>query len=226
MAKEWEHCAQQRRPQQRPDPEPYRLPYDPSPARQRRVAAKDASRWSVLARAKKLGDKDRIVRAAKKLLPRCSSEQRLEWMIRAVADQPPEIFWLAWLHHWPHVDYIGEYQRDLPGIFRCHGSALPHMSDEARAMFDSLPDVVTVYRGCDEQFKDGVSWTTDREEVAPYFAAGGRYGRPSRPVIVTGHIEKYSPHFYYCDDTRDEAEIVCTPTIDKVEPYSGPWPGD
>jgi hypothetical protein len=96
---------------------------------------------------------------------------------------------------------------------------------EAKARFDSLPDVVTVYRGCDEAFRDGVSWTTDRE-VAERFAAGGRYGRPSRPVIVTGRIEKYSPHFYYCDDTRCESEIVCTPTIVDKEPYSGPWPGD
>jgi len=195
----------------------YRLPYDPSPARQRRVAAKVANRWS---RAKKSGDKDRIIRAAHECISFCSSEQRLKRMIRALADQPPKIFWPVWLNHWSHVDYSSEYHRCLPSIFERQGSALPYMSDEARAMFDSLPDVVTVYRGCDEAFKDGVSWTTNRER-AEYFAAGGRYVRPSRPVIVTGRIEKYSPHFYYCDNTRREAEIVCTPTIDKVNPEIG-----
>ena len=99
------------------------------------------------------------------------------------------------------------------------------MSDEAKAMYDSLPDLMTVYRGCDESLKDGVSWTTIRK-VAGYFAAGGRYGRPSLPVILTGRIEKYSPYFYYCDDTRSESEIVCSPVIEKEEPYTGPWMGD
>jgi hypothetical protein len=69
----------------------------------------------------------------------------------------------VWLHHWSHVDYSGEFHRDLTGIFRRQGSALPYMSGEAKASFDSLPHVVTVYRGCDESFKEGVSWTTNRK---------------------------------------------------------------
>jgi hypothetical protein len=194
-------------------------------ARKRTVAAKVAGLWSALARAKKSGNKHRVIRAVEKCLLCCSSEQRLVRLILAVADQPPEIFWPVWLDHWSHIDYSGELHHYLPSIFKRQGSALPHMRDEAKAKFDSLPDVVTVYRGCDEQFKDGVSWTTDRK-VAGYFAAGGRYGRPSRPVIVTGRIEKYSPDFYYCNDARNEAEIVCTPAIEKVEPYFRPWPGD
>ena len=184
-----------------------------------------AGRWSALARAKKSRDKVRIIRAADKCIYSCNSEQRLQWMIRAVADQPPEIFWPVWLDNWSMVDYSGGLHWYLPGIFERHGSALPFLSEEAKARFDNLPDVVTVYRGCHELLKRGVSWTTNRQ-VAAYFASGGRYGRPSHPVIVTGRIEKHSLDFYFCDDTRSEAEIVCTPTIEKVELFTGPWPSD
>ncbi len=51
---------------------------DEAIAPQRRVAAKFAGAWSVLARAKKSGDKDRIIRAADECISFCSSEQRLE----------------------------------------------------------------------------------------------------------------------------------------------------
>jgi hypothetical protein len=184
-----------------------------------------AGRYSALARAKKSGDKDRIIQAANRCLSLCSSTQRLQKMISAIVDQPPEIFWPVWLDNWSTVDYGGHLHCHLPVIFKRQGSALPHLNDEAKAHFDSLPNLLTVYRGCHERFKDGVSWTRSRK-VAGYFASGGRYRPPSRPVIVTARIKKRSFNFYYCDNTRHEAEIVCTPTIEAVEPYTGPWPGD
>jgi hypothetical protein len=41
--------------------------------------------------------------------------------------------------------------------------------------------------------------------------------------IATGRM---SPNFYYYDNSRNESEIVCTPAIQKIEPYTGALPGD
>jgi len=194
--------------------------------RQRRqFAAKVAGHWSALARAKKSGDKDRIINCSEACIGYCSSFNRLAGMIRSVADQPSEIFWPVWLHHWSMIDGGGEYQPYLPDMFKRKGSAHPYLENDAKSYFNSLPDMVPVYRGCDERFKDGVSWTTNRK-VAEFFATGNRCGRPRHPVVVTGRIEKRSPNFYYCDNSRNEAEIICTPAIEAVEPYREPWPGD
>jgi hypothetical protein len=191
----------------------------------RQWAAKVAGHWSALARAKKSGNKDRIINCSEACLNLCGSFNRLVGMIRSVADQPPEIFWPVWLRHWSMIDGGGQYQSYMPDLFKRKGSAHPYLEDDAKSYFESLPDTVSVYRGCDERFKDGVSWTASRK-VAEFFAAGGRCGRPRHPVVVIGRIGKQSPDFYYCDDGRSEAEIICTPIIEKIEPYTGPWPGD
>lgn len=192
---------------------------------QRKRAAKVGGAWSALAHAKRSGDMQRIIEAAKQCTLLCSSEQRLERLIRAVADQPPKVFWPVWLGDWSNIDFTAEYHHLLPWLFKSKGSALPYLSLEAKGRYDELPEVVTVYRGCDKRLIRGVSWSTDGA-VAGYFATGGRYGRPREPVIVTGIVKKRSRNYFYCCEGSYETEIVCSPTITKVERYTGPWPGD
>ncbi len=187
---------------------------------QRRRGAKVANVWSQLARVKRFGDTQKIIRVAKECTGFCDSEQRLERLIYAVADQPATVFWPVWLFDWPTVDYSAEFHELLPSLFKTKGSALPYMKNEAKARFDALPDTVIVYRGCSSLWIKGVSWTTKRT-VAEYFATGGRYGRPIAPVVVTGRINKRSADFYYCSgDSLGEAEIVCSPSIIKFELYT------
>ena len=94
----------------------------------------------------------------------------------------------------------------------------------ARARFQALPETVTVYRGCNSEYVDGVSWSTSKK-VAGYFASGGRYGRPDDPVIATGKIERCWPDFYFLSgDERGEEEIVCLPEVICVDDYKGPRP--
>jgi hypothetical protein len=54
----------------------------------------------------------------------------------------------------------------------------------------------------------------------------GALGFLGDKVLGAGRFETYSSHFYYCDDRRGETEIVCTPAIDNVEPYTGLWLGN
>jgi hypothetical protein len=132
-------------------------------------------------------------------------------LVYATSDVKPEIFWSAWFETWPRIDYSAQYHVILPFLFRSKGSALPYLNDEQRAHYDALPRKVTIYRGCDRELQEGVSWST-RRKVAQYFATGGRYGTPDDPVIVKAIIDKCSPNFFFCTgNARNEAEIVCSP---------------
>ncbi len=117
--------------------------------------------WAKLARVKKSGDSARIVEAANDCLSLYSSEQRLEKLIHAVADQPPEVFWPVWLNTWSVVDRVADLQPYLPALFKRKGPAHQFFDDGMRAMLEALPGVVTVYRGCDRRFIEGIAWTTD-----------------------------------------------------------------
>ena len=59
-------------------------------------------------------------------------------------------------------------------------------SEKAKGFYDSIPDIVTLYRGtCDEEAENknyGISWTTDFE-IAKFFAY--RYGKDGRCVLKT-----------------------------------------
>jgi hypothetical protein len=178
---------------------------------QRRFNGHVLAARNALRRAKLSGDVTRTITAAHDLLGLPSSERRLFEMIKALADQPPEVFWPVWLLEWPAVDYSADFHDFLPGLFKRKGPAHAYYDDEAKKVYDSLPGTITVYRGCDRRFVGGVSWSTKRE-VAEFFATGGRYGRPDDPVIVTATIPKSSPNLFYV--SPGESEVVCLPQIE------------
>jgi hypothetical protein len=84
-------------------------------ARRRRAGQVGAS-WAKLARAKASGDTARIIEPADHCMLLCSSEQRLLKLLRAVGDQPPEVFWPVWLKTWSAVDFIADWQPKLPSL--------------------------------------------------------------------------------------------------------------
>ena len=82
-------------------------------------------------------------------------------------------------------------------------------------MRHGLPELLTVYRGGDRSRIDGgISWTTDRE-VALGFAGGHRGIRFRSPAIATGTIAK--AYIFAAINDRSEQEIICTPTIGRVD---------
>ena len=78
------------------------------------------------------------------------------------------------------------------------------LSPDARAFYDSLPNVVPVWRGCDRRRERGMSWTTDRS-VAEGFAMGKRCVNRA-PTLVRAEIPKIHIFGVFCD--RSEHEIV------------------
>ncbi|MGA8698066.1 MAG: hypothetical protein WB689_30385 [Xanthobacteraceae bacterium] len=185
-----------------------------------------AAGWAKLRHAKISGDAERIKKCASDSISFCDSEDRLVYMLKAIADQPPEIFWPLWLDHWSAIDHCADLHWHVHNVLKSKGSAQPYLDEESMARFLALPKTVTVYRGCDREHIDGVAWTTSKQ-VAGYFATGGRYGRPDDPVIATGKIEKCSPDFFFPSGSEQgEQEIVCSPKVIRVEEYTGPFVGE
>jgi hypothetical protein len=173
--------------------------------RKRAFSSVFASCWHSLNAAKRRGDTQAILKAARKVCAMSDSWLRLGRTLRAVGDQPPEIFWPVLLDNWSVCDGATEWHEMLPDIFRRKGSALPFMNEEATAFYNSLPDTITVYRGAAYKRIEGVSWTTDLER-AKVFARGGRLGRQPEPVIATATISKTSPRLFFVDNSRSEFE--------------------
>lgn len=98
---------------------------------------------------------------------------------------------LGWF--WTNCDKIGLYADDLLWIFRewlDHPDALiPELMDEEeRAVYDALPEQVTIYRGCGRLNRHGFSWSLSRD-VAAWFPFSAR-SRAEKPLLLTATIPK------------------------------------
>jgi hypothetical protein len=150
-----------------------------------------------------------------------SSERRAPEMVALLERASPESYWKVFLTHWPNCDDTSALKGQLLSqLQRAASAATPiqHYSDEQRAFFESLPQVVTVYRGCSRQRIAGISWTTEAE-IAIQFAHGHRQIPVPDPVIVTAEIDKNDILAVFTD--RSENEIICTPSrILKIENFT------
>lgn len=88
-------------------------------------------------------------------------------------------------------------------------NAMQNMPETCREWFDSLPDIITVYRGCERDRVNALSWTTEKH-VAERFALGGRGANLEDPVIATTTVKK--SEVFFASNQRNEFEIVHDPT--------------
>lgn len=78
------------------------------------------------------------------------------------------------------------------------------MEIEDRNYLENLPQTITVFRGCNEKNKNGLSWTTDRE-VAEKFAE--RFSTMSQGSTVLSKTINKKKIFAYLS-SRSESEII------------------
>jgi hypothetical protein len=86
-------------------------------------------------------------------------------------------------------------------FLREHGRA----DDEcaaALAMYNALPAMVPIWRGCERGRERGLSWTIS-EDVARGFASGKRWSN-ERPTLVRAIIPKQHVLFVLCSREEDE----------------------
>lgn len=113
--------------------------------------------------------------------------------------------WYAMLGKWWSLcDNISEYLDDLVQVLPEDGPIIEMMDSAERAEFESLPDVVTVYRGAGKVNRWGASWSPD-EQVARGFPTLQRY-RQKYPMLYTARVPKNRILAIKLD--RGEREVV------------------
>lgn len=112
---------------------------------------------------------------------------------------------------WSGFDNIGNHIDDLSdsplflirgqeGVVKCE-----MMTPEEFAVFEALPDVITVYRGCYKPNKWGLSWSLSKT-VAEQFPTLNRYRQDGQPLLVTAQAMKKNIIAVKLD--RKESEII------------------
>lgn len=115
-------------------------------------------------------------------------------------------FWSLVVREWSGFDLIDH--AGFSGLFVNLRSTWSeqYMSGPDLAMWDALPDRITVYRGGDlPNVRNGLSWTSD-PVVAAMFALGHRWTRHLEPAVLTGAVKKKDIAFVI--DSRNEREVV------------------
>jgi len=111
------------------------------------------------------------------------------------------------LRYWSICDAPWPWRSLLADVLRytlMHVSLTECLSEEARALLDSLPPEIGIYRGCQKSRERGLSWTCDIK-VAEGFAKGKRCCN-SIPTLVSAVIPKQ--HVFGVFTNRNESEIV------------------
>lgn len=131
---------------------------------------------------------------------------RLE-QFSAVCDfMEDEEYWkiLSWL--WIDCENLWQYRSVINTLFTTErGGHQYFMNDEERAVLESLPEVITIYRGHNVVNLRGWSWTLNQKQ-AEWFA---RRFTDKRQQVTTATVKKSTVIAYV--HGRDEKEIIVNP---------------
>jgi hypothetical protein len=150
-------------------------------------------------------DKPITIREARAELAMASSYTRMGILIDLAERGMRMTSWLRVLgEEWEMCDDIGAWQLDIYQIVEGWTPARQMMTTAERRVFDALPDVVTVYRGCGPHNQHGLSWSLSRE-IAVGFPFLHRY-KQTEPMLVTARVQKDDILAY--KNGRDEQEVI------------------
>lgn len=116
-----------------------------------------------------------------------------------------EQFWHCLHAIWPHFDNINHEAYSELFLKRQKGWRSSYLSEKNIAFYDSLDKDITVYRGQNDDFFTGLSWTTNRN-TAIKFAYSHKSIYNPRPVIIEGLAYKKDIAGVYTE--RNENEII------------------
>jgi hypothetical protein len=146
----------------------------------------------------------------------CSSHVRADKLVMAALWEPAEIWWPAFFGDWTACDAGSwRWKNILLDKFRslrdAGQSAIPYLNADDREFYDSLPELIEVWRGADRRTLRNFPWTTD-PAVAEFFAVHRRGWPFPNPVIGRAFIKK-SDVFAAINgkDGRGEQEIILDP---------------
>lgn len=142
------------------------------------------------------------------LLRHFDSATRVAAMIRALSTVSRPVFWKVFLSVWNVCDDTWSHRAEILKLLRLHAPCRPFMGEEDAAFFDSLPAVVTIFRGTTRVRVRGLSWTTE-PRIAFDFAGGHRGIRLPEPVIAEARIAREAVLAVATE--RQESELLIDP---------------
>src|SRR5262249_7330737 len=141
----------------------------------------------------------------------CDSYSRAEKLVREMYFEPSPREQIALFLQWGNIcDAPWAYRGNYASILREAVAQVPLvdvLEKPDREWFDSLPDEISIYRGCTKGLERGLHWSTDIE-VAKGFAIGKRCINP-QPRLVSARIPKR--HVLGVFTNRSESEIAVDP---------------
>ncbi|MBS0213191.1 MAG: hypothetical protein JSR26_08455 [Proteobacteria bacterium] len=155
-------------------------------------AMMESERAGIAAAIASFPDRDPLLTA----LQFAGSYTRAEALLR-IYDRPdvmPDTEWFTRCGEaWVDCDNVGIYRKQFARIFRSASrNELNLMMDaKERAAWGDLPDMLTVFRGCYDFNRLGLSWTLSRDVALNFVTKFVRYVRPGyMPLILTGRVHK------------------------------------
>jgi hypothetical protein len=143
---------------------------------------------------------------AEKAIGFADSYSRLGQVFDMVWHMSVDDWWTLLGRHWSGCDNIAEYRlliaRELRAASRARLNLM--MTDDERKAHAALPQMLTVYRGCYAENKNGLSWTLNRG-IAERIVTLNRYRRPAPPLLLTGRVNKAD---CVLKTDREEEEII------------------
>ena len=114
-----------------------------------------------------------------------------------------EEYWTLLAHVWTDTENAWQYRERWVELYESK-RPMRHalMDDEESKEYDALPDMVTIYRGCQKGInEDGLSWTLDKKK-AQWFAT--RYQKDG--IVLERTVPKSQIIAYYAG--RGESEVI------------------
>lgn len=136
------------------------------------------------------------------------SQTRIGPLIDFLFDLRGIDFWKVFSEVFPSCDDFYNREHVLLMLVK-RNQPFEILTDDDMQFYDSLPDIVKVYRGSDQSKTFGMSWTTERKEAVK-FARGHRGIINNNPVIASGIIQKRDVLFAI--NSRFENELIIDPS--------------
>lgn len=90
------------------------------------------------------------------------------------------------------------------------------MTPNEQAVFRSLPATITIFRGCQESTRDGISWTLSLKTAKTFAERASGESPDGEGIVIRARCLKTQVKAYF-DDEQHEQEIIVLPDAVTIE---------
>jgi hypothetical protein len=139
---------------------------------------------------------------------------RMEYLLKYQDRIPDDQYWRLLHDVWTGIENPWQYKRQIQRLFKGRKGVVRECFRDEKdwEYFQSLPDIIEIYRGCTVLNRSGWSWTLSKAK-ARWFSRrfNDVYDREVNGIVINRTIRKDIAHFY--TNCRNEQEIVVNPRL-------------